>query len=36
MGDVTFKIDNLDTRNHDQLNLVYGEIKKVEGELVFM
>ena len=31
MGEVEFKIDNLDARNLRQLNQLYAEVKKVEG-----
>ena len=34
MGDVEFKIDNLDARNLRQLNQLYAEVKKVEGVCV--
>ena len=33
LSDVEFKIDNLDARNLRQLNQLYAEIQKVEGEL---
>lgn len=32
LSDVEFKIDNLDARNLRQLNQLYAEIQKVEGE----
>ena len=34
MGEVEFKIDNLDARNLRQLNQLYAEVKKVEGVCV--
>ena len=36
MGEVEFKIDNLDARNLRQLNQLYAEVKKVEGVCVWV
>ncbi len=33
LGEVGVKIDQLDTRNMRQLNQLYAEIRKVEGEV---